>query len=73
MVAPDYQEFANRPGSGYPWQYRDLRFSYGQNLSKSARRCANTTPPSQHESGTFRLRRQKSPVLRCKSTVESDC
>jgi len=34
MVAPDYQEFANRPGAGYPWQYRDLRYSKGKTCRK---------------------------------------
>jgi len=24
MLAPDYQEFANWPVAGYPWQSRDL-------------------------------------------------
>jgi len=30
MVAPDYQEFANRRATGYPWQYRDLRLRMGR-------------------------------------------
>jgi len=57
MVAPDYQEFANRPDNQFSWQYRDLRRWHEVNLRKSAERCAITTPPNQHESGTFRLSR----------------
>jgi len=53
MVAPDYQEFANRSNTRYPWQYRDLRHSHGREMAKSAKRCAITTLPNQHESGTF--------------------
>jgi len=46
MVAPDYQEFANRPTGRYPWQYRDLRRSHEPNLRKSAKRCAIVTLPN---------------------------
>jgi len=67
MVAPDYQEFANRAAVRYPWQYRDLRAWHAPNLPKSARRCAIATLPDQHESGTFRLgraeRRRRRPKL----------
>jgi len=43
MVAPDYQEFANRPDIRCPWQYRDLRHSHDLKLRKWAERCAITT------------------------------
>jgi len=40
MLAPDYQEFANWPAAGYPWQYRDLPFRHrtiGRNRANVAR------------------------------------
>jgi len=39
MLAPDYQEFANWPVTGYPWQYRDLRF-HQRIISRNRRNVA---------------------------------
>jgi len=55
MLTPDYQEFANRGRKRYPWQYRDLRHSHGEKLTKSTERCATATQQNRHESGTFGL------------------
>jgi len=48
MLAPDYQEFANWPLTGYPWQYRDLRFH--QQITSRNRR--NVAPLPRQKAGT---------------------
>jgi len=53
MLTPDYQEFANRAGRATPWQYRDLRNWHGQNLPKSAQRCAFATPKTSTKAEPF--------------------
>jgi len=44
MLTADYQEFANRVRSRYPWQYRDLWHSHGEKFTKSTERGATATP-----------------------------
>jgi len=59
MVAPDYQEFANRPDNRYPWQYRDLPAWHAQNRQNRTS-VARLPRRWEHESGTFCPRTGKS-------------
>jgi hypothetical protein len=44
-IAPDYQEFANRPGAGYPRKYSYLRHSKGKTYRKRSGVASFATPP----------------------------
>jgi len=54
MLSPDYQEFANRGGAGYPLQYRDFTSWHGRS-DRNHPNVAGLPRKTKHESGTFCL------------------